>query len=187
MKISDELRGWADVHCGEECEEYLGLLADRIDREMVELPRDKDGKVIHVGDTVFPEDGRASKVTCIEFSHGLHDIALSVCGNFLPVFPEHVTHEYPDSWERIADDIERAEKWCDEEGEYGTGITSVKESTLHEWADRIRKLATNGILAALLDDGSKTGTPYDETITLAIQNASVYYGLADELAEKDGE
>lgn len=33
MKISDELREWADVHCGEECEEYLGLLADRIDAE----------------------------------------------------------------------------------------------------------------------------------------------------------
>ena len=48
-------------------------------------------------------------------------------------------------------------------------------------------VATNGILAALFDDGSKTGTPYDETITLAIQNASVYYGLADKLAEKEGE
>ena len=31
MKISDELREWADVHCDEECEEYLGLLADRMD------------------------------------------------------------------------------------------------------------------------------------------------------------
>lgn len=48
-------------------------------------------------------------------------------------------------------------------------------------------VATNGILAALLDDGTKTGTPYDETITLAIQNASVYYGLADKLAEKEDE
>ena len=39
-RISDELREWADVHCGEECEEYLGMLADRIDAEMVELHRD---------------------------------------------------------------------------------------------------------------------------------------------------
>ena len=30
MSISDELREWADVHCGEECEEYLRKLADRI-------------------------------------------------------------------------------------------------------------------------------------------------------------
>ena len=48
-------------------------------------------------------------------------------------------------------------------------------------------VATNGILAALLNESGKTPTPYDETITLAIQNASVYYGLADELTEKEGE
>lgn len=48
-------------------------------------------------------------------------------------------------------------------------------------------VATNGILAAMLGDDAKTGTPYDETITFAIQNASVYYGLADKLAEKEGE
>lgn len=48
-------------------------------------------------------------------------------------------------------------------------------------------VATNGILAALLDNGEKTGTPYDETITFALQNASAYYGPADEPAEKEGE
>lgn len=48
-------------------------------------------------------------------------------------------------------------------------------------------VATYGILAAMLPDNGKTSSPYDETIILAIQNASVYYGLADELAEKDGE
>ena len=58
----------ADVHCGEEYVEYLGVLADRIDREMMELPRDQNG-------------------------------------------------------------------------DYGTGISSVSKSTLHGWADRIRKLA----------------------------------------------
>lgn len=48
-------------------------------------------------------------------------------------------------------------------------------------------VATNGIIAALLDDSGNTPSQYDETITLAIQNASVYYGLADKLAEEDGE
>lgn len=74
MKISDELREWADVHCGEECEEYLGLLADRIDAEhqkairelnnladaSVLLPVDADGVPIHIGDVM--DKGR---VTCI--------------------------------------------------------------------------------------------------------------------------
>lgn len=31
--------------------------------------------------------------------------------------------------------------WRDGDGEYGTGVSSVEESTLREWADRIRKLA----------------------------------------------
>lgn len=48
-------------------------------------------------------------------------------------------------------------------------------------------VATNGILAAMFPDGGKAHSPYDETITLAIQTASVYYGLADELADKGGE
>jgi hypothetical protein len=48
-------------------------------------------------------------------------------------------------------------------------------------------VATNGILAALLYNGSKTGTPYEEAINLAIQHASVYYGLADELAKEEDE
>lgn len=31
--------------------------------------------------------------------------------------------------------------WRDGDGEYWTGISSVEESVLREWADRIRKLA----------------------------------------------
>ena len=67
MKISDELREWADVHCGEECEEYLGLLADRIDAEMVELPKDKDGVPIHVRDTL---DGYGKTIEVVEMRYG---------------------------------------------------------------------------------------------------------------------
>lgn len=48
-------------------------------------------------------------------------------------------------------------------------------------------VATNGILAALLDDGSKTSTLCDETVTLAVQNASVFCSLADKLAENGDE
>ena len=46
-------------------------------------------------------------------------------------------------------------------------------------------VAANGILAALLKDSGKTHTPYDETVILAVQNASVYFGIADKLAEKE--
>lgn len=42
---------------------------------------------------------------------------------------------------RIADELEAAKGWRDGDGEYGTGVSSVEESTLQEWADRIRKMA----------------------------------------------
>lgn len=49
--------------------------------------------------------------------------------------------ERPDSWERIAHDIESAKGWCDQNGDYGTGHVSIGKPKLLEWADRIRKLA----------------------------------------------
>ena len=57
MKISDEIHDWCDFYSGEsinndDCDK-LRALADRIDSEMVELPRDRDGVRIHVGDTVW--------------------------------------------------------------------------------------------------------------------------------------
>lgn len=54
------------------------------------------------------------------------------------------THKNPrpnDSLERIADELEEAEKWCDKDGRYFTGIVSISVPKIHEWSDRIRKLA----------------------------------------------
>ena len=134
MRISDELRGWADVHCGEECEEYLGLLADRIDRETVELPKDKGGNPIHVGDTVYLESGSKADVKSIEFSHGEHSIVFTVRGKgFLPS-PQYLSHERPDSLERIADDLE---EWYTDYRVGGKGSLGF----VIESVERIRKLA----------------------------------------------
>ena len=54
-KISDQLREWtrrarADEHMSLR---ELDAIADRIDAEMVELPRDIDGVPINLGDTVY--------------------------------------------------------------------------------------------------------------------------------------
>lgn len=49
-----------------------------------------------------------------------------------------------ESLERIADELEAAEGWCDQNGRYATGIVSISESKLREWSDRIRKLAKEG-------------------------------------------
>ena len=127
MKISDELREWADVHCGDECGEYLGLLADRIDREMVELPHDKEGAQIHVGDTVW---GCVSGMKLVINELRLTSRwTMTANGGFAPQ-PLGVTHIRPDSLDRIADDIE---------ARLGTGV--IDGSTLCKWVERISKFA----------------------------------------------
>ena len=123
MKISDELREWADVHCDEECEEYLGLLADRIDREMVELPRDKDGESIRIGNVMY--DCFINEDVHIE---GLRRFVSGweILTDFGRVKPHLLTHTRPDSWERIAEDIE---------ARLGTG--TIDGSTLSGWWQRL--------------------------------------------------
>ena len=50
-KISDELREWGYGFCGDTYD-VVTAIADRIDSEMVELPKDKDGEYIHIGDVM---------------------------------------------------------------------------------------------------------------------------------------
>ena len=62
MKISDELREWGYGFCGDTYD-VVTAIADRIDSEMVEFPKDADGVPIHVGDKVTEhEDGHTFKV-----------------------------------------------------------------------------------------------------------------------------
>ena len=142
MKISDEIRRWCDETTPWPTRADARAIADRIDAEMVELPKDADGVPIRVGDTVWgcgsgeemlvnsmALDRRLGKKWEIRIDFGY---LTDTC---------RCTHERPDSFERIANDIEAAEGWCDGDGEYCTGVSAVEESTLQEWADRIRKLA----------------------------------------------
>lgn len=60
------------------------------------------------------------------------------------VEPDCLAHKKPepaDSLARIAGEIKGAEAWCDQNGRYDTGLVSISEPKLREWADRIRRLA----------------------------------------------
>lgn len=127
--ISDELRKVAD----EWDVTPLYALADRIDAEMVELPRDRDGVPIHVGDTVYLDDGRKAEVRRIQLSEREDSICFDVCGDFFSFWPEHLTHTAPDSFERIADELDA---WCDRVDVDGDACDKPRDL-----ADRIRKLA----------------------------------------------
>ena len=84
MSISDEIREWCNLPqaYGIPCDELRGL-ADRIDREMIESPKDRDGMPIHEGDKPIVRCkecvwGKAvEQIGCIRFedrgSDGLKD------------------------------------------------------------------------------------------------------------------
>lgn len=131
MKISDELREFADAEVLSAIEiSDLKRMAKRIDREMVELPKDADGVPIHVGDTIY--DSAGNDVIVTSFSVHCEGFDIFVDGNSSHDHtPSHYTHERPDSWERIAYDIETVVP-IDDEGD---------ERLRHEFADRIRRLA----------------------------------------------
>lgn len=105
-RISDELREWAAAQCNSLA---LYALADRIDAEMVKLPRDADGNPIMVGDTLFDSHGRKYLVTCILSNNEDCDFAFYADhNNKIAYYPNAFRHDYrgSDSLERIAKDIE---------------------------------------------------------------------------------
>lgn len=129
--ISDEVRKVADEY------DVLPLykLADRIDNEMVELPRDADEKPIQPGETVYIPDGDTGfeVVSLIYYSKTL--VTVGICGDDLKQcrMPSILTHKRPDSWERIAGGLD---DFAD--ANYASGL--LKQG-IKDFADRIRKLA----------------------------------------------
>lgn len=134
MKISDEIREWCkwcDEHSA--ARDELCKLADRIDDEMVELPRDADGVPTHVGDTVW---GYASGIERVVTGMNLTDKLALFTDSMCIGRSTDVTHERPDSFERIADDLE---KWLDEPSADWDDFKKARVLV-----DRIRKLAKDG-------------------------------------------
>ena len=114
-------------------------LADRIDAGTAELPRGADGEPINVGDVVYGEDGRAWRVRGVTIgeksqAHPDHVIrATSDAGVWRYLKPEWLTHERPDSWGRIADELDA---WCDRADAGGRACDEPRS-----FAVRIRRLA----------------------------------------------
>jgi hypothetical protein len=144
-RISDELRKCADTY---DDKKFLPKIngryhdiADRIDAEMAELPRGKDGKPIHVGETVYGEDGKAWHVEGVVIGRWTEHIKSPVVyatggsGQWRNFLPWLLTHERPDSLERIARELG---EW---RFEHMRGLEADDFNDLSLFADRIRKLA----------------------------------------------
>ena len=133
--IGDEIRDFVKRSYEDEYMDPKELLAiaDRVDRELVELPKSADGEYIHVGDTVYLDDGRKAEVRRIQLSERENSICFDVCGDFFSFWPEHLTHTRPDSFERIADELVA---WCDRVDVDGDACEKPRDLV-----ERIRKLA----------------------------------------------
>lgn len=146
--ISDKLRWWADsAFVLSDAYEGLEAIADRIDSEMVELPKGSDGKPIIADDVVYGLDGaefRVSEVVLIATGDYERKYSVNVIdedGNKRGMKPEWLSHERQDSLERIANEIDGAKAWCDVDGKSPAPVSSISNETLHKWAERIRRLA----------------------------------------------
>lgn len=119
--------------------EFLRGLACRIDKTMVEWPLGADKKRIKPGQTVYDPCGGEWDVTDVVFPiiPGIALVTLEHDGTEITRFSVDLTHERPDSLERIADELERyANDSCGEDE-----IDGATASTLVDFADRIRRLA----------------------------------------------
>ena len=137
-KISDELRNWCylcggTIDSGDKAE--LDALADRIDAEMVELPRDRDGAPIHVGDAVrfVGRDDVELKVDHIKFFKDKAKVYAMSERHAAYSNPTDFTHTRPDSWERIADELDEMVDTADSADDGCEKLADL--------ADRIRRLA----------------------------------------------
>ena len=142
-KISDELRKKAkqlrnsrvSVRTYRSPSEYERL-ADRIDSEMVELPRDKDGVPINLGDEVCL-DGKYGHVTRIDYRIDNERYVIfwsgSECIVCMGTELAELTHERPDSWERIADELDEMVDTADSADDSCEKLANL--------AERIRRLA----------------------------------------------
>lgn len=141
--ISDSLREFAGEYkyCSlwPTLDDGLHAIADRMAAGTAELPRGADGKPIHVGDTVYGEDGRAWRVRGVTIGawragragHCVH--AVGDAGEWRDLMPEWLTHGRPDSWGRIADELDA---WCDRADAGGRAYDEPRS-----FAARIRRLA----------------------------------------------
>lgn len=135
MKISDELRKLADDLDSDDAvctTADLYDIADLIDDEMVELPKDKDGEPIHVGDTVY---GFRSGMEMTISELRMTDDGWSISTSRGYLTDAEVTHAQHDSWERIANELE---EWKEDNRVNGSDEVFFRAGDL---ADRIRRLA----------------------------------------------
>lgn len=125
-----------DVSIEEDSKYVIDCLIDLCDTSnMIELPRDKDGEVIHIGDTVFDDYDGKWVVNGIDFKSNGVLIDTYFDGESTKFLPYELTHKSPVT---VQDLSERMQAVIDD---YGLAVDSDLSMKLVDIADQLKELA----------------------------------------------
>ena len=105
---------------------------------MVELPRDKDGQVILIGDTVYDEAKRKLEVDSIRFCQNGVQVVVAMRGEYnnLTYYPSELTHKSPVTAQELSDYMQAVIN------EYGSDISNTPYVKLLDIANQLKELAS---------------------------------------------
>ena len=104
---------------------------------MIELPLDKDGEVIHIGDTLFDNDGAKVTVCSIRFNNSKNNVVITCEGSdFVCTYSaDNLTRKNPVSVQSIS---KRMQEVIDD---YGLSVNDDLSTRLIDIANKLKGLA----------------------------------------------
>ena len=127
-----------DVSLEEDSKYVLDCLIDLCDTSnMLELPVDKDGQVIHIGDTVFDNDGAKITVFSIRFNGSRNNVVITCEGSdFVCTYSaDNLTRKNPVSVQSISERMQGVLE------DYLFSVDSNLHTELVSIADQLKELA----------------------------------------------
>lgn len=102
---------------------------------MVELPLDKDGEVIHINDVIYDNSGEEYQVECIKFFDIGAGVAIRNDDDYTITQPGRLTHKNPATVQVIS---ERMQEVIDD---YGLSVNDDLSTRLIDISNQLKKLA----------------------------------------------
>ena len=124
--------------CETDCKVVRNRLIELCDTSnMIELPVDKDGEVIHIGDTLFDNDGAKITVCSIRFNESRNNVVITCEGSdFVCTYAgDNLTRKNPVSVQTIS---ERMQEVIDD---YGLSVNDDLSTRLIDIANKLKELA----------------------------------------------
>lgn len=121
---------------GTDCKVVRNRLIELCDTSnMVELPLDKDGEVIHIGDTVFDNYDNEWRVNDIDFKSNGVLIDVFLDGEWTKFIPSQLTHKQPATIQDLSERMQRVLE------DYLFSVDSNLHTELVSIADQLKELA----------------------------------------------